>query len=77
MSREDERSTRIDRDRVSVAMVSRVERDDVNVTLLVEREVFPIKCSIVALRLVDHRDMRCDPMVDQLSTVAPVARHAL
>jgi hypothetical protein len=33
-------------------------RTDVNVPLLVEREVFPIECPIVALRFVDYWDMR-------------------
>src|ERR1700729_2485110 len=33
-------------------------RADVNVTLVVEREVFPIECPIVAVRLVGHRPVR-------------------
>src|SRR5579863_2597661 len=38
-------------------------RADVNVAFLVEREVFPIECPIVAVRLVDHRHVRRDLLV--------------
>src|SRR5260370_19904365 len=40
-----------------------VRRADVHVTVLVEREVFPTEGPILALRLVDHRDVRSDLLV--------------
>jgi hypothetical protein len=38
-------------------------RADVDIALLVEREVLPAKGPVVALLLVDHRDMRLDILV--------------
>ena len=38
-------------------------RAGVDIALLVEREVFPTEGPILALRLVDHRDVRRDILV--------------
>jgi len=52
---------------------------DINVTLLVEREGFPTECPIVAFRLVDHRNVRCDLLVldEPIEGRVCLLRHAL